>query len=770
MFKNEYTLTVDLKKKMTAITPKFVKYDNATLVFKIFDNGKLYDLTDFTRAEVSHKRPDGKVVLGVGSIETLSNGEFVVRYNYLGSEMNKAGFVETSLSIFSADKKVSILPFKVEIFNDNRDGSVEDSEEEVGILQELIAQVSRVLVEANQAVDSANQAVTSANQAIVDAEAAVASATANATLANDAADNANAKAQLADTAATNANDKATLADEKAQLAEIAANNANNAIVGIDEAKNNANLAADNANNATTNATNATVNANTAITSTELATTKANTATANAISATTNANQVASDTLLAKQAAQIATNNANTATTNANEAVVSVNTAKTNAETATNNANNATANANNATQNANTSASNAQAVADNTSSNGNFVLGQAFKKNNLVLDNGSTWIALVNTQNNPLPVLPITENTWWRLVAQRGVDGTGSVASVNNISPDVNGNVTLDLGDSITSVDGFSPSVGGNVVTHTNKAVLDALTDELGQLEYNGVPVGSVSSVNGQTGAITGLETVTDSNAKLDTKVDKVVGKQLSTEDYTTTEKSKLTGIEDGAQVNAVLSVNGQTGAIIGLETTANIDNKLSTKVDKEIGKQLSTEDYTSIEKAKLSGIENNANNYVHPLNHPPSIITQDADNRFMTDIEKIKLNSIETGAQVNTITSVNGATGAITGLATDTSVDNKIGILNGELDTHLDDYMPHDSKLNSYASSQDVNGVYTAIEFKRIDNTRYMLSTLSNPNGNGNYQTATWEFYGALGITLALTVTWTFTYDTDGNILTKVVA
>jgi hypothetical protein len=36
---------------------------------------------------------------------------------------------------------------------------------------------------------------------------------------------------------------------------------------------------------------------------------------------------------------------------------------------------------------------------------------------------------------------------------------------------------------------------------------------------------------------------------LTNKVDKAVGKQLSTEDYTSTEKTKLAGIEDGAQVN-----------------------------------------------------------------------------------------------------------------------------------------------------------------------------------------------------------------------------
>lgn len=59
------------------------------------------------------------------------------------------------------------------------------------------------------------------------------------------------------------------------------------------------------------------------------------------------------------------------------------------------------------------------------------------------------------------------------------------------------------------------------------------------------------------------------------KVDKVSGKGISTEDYTTTEKNKLAGIAAGAQVNAVTSVAGRTGAVtlakadVGL---TNVDN------------------------------------------------------------------------------------------------------------------------------------------------------------------------------------------------------
>ena len=39
------------------------------------------------------------------------------------------------------------------------------------------------------------------------------------------------------------------------------------------------------------------------------------------------------------------------------------------------------------------------------------------------------------------------------------------------------------------------------------------------------------------------------DAEIENKVDKVEGKGLSTNDYTTAEKEKLSGIEDGAEVN-----------------------------------------------------------------------------------------------------------------------------------------------------------------------------------------------------------------------------
>lgn len=51
---------------------------------------------------------------------------------------------------------------------------------------------------------------------------------------------------------------------------------------------------------------------------------------------------------------------------------------------------------------------------------------------------------------------------------------------------------------------------------------------------------------------------------MESKVDKVEGKTLSTEDYSTEEKDKLAGIELGANVNLIESV-----AVNGIELSIN---------------------------------------------------------------------------------------------------------------------------------------------------------------------------------------------------------
>ncbi|MEG6521184.1 hypothetical protein [Desulfotomaculum sp. 1211_IL3151] len=99
-----------------------------------------------------------------------------------------------------------------------------------------------------------------------------------------------------------------------------------------------------------------------------------------------------------------------------------------------------------------------------------------------------------------------------------------------------------------------------------------------------------------------------------------------------------------------------------------LDLAVAGKVDKVAGKGLSDENFTTVEKNKLAGIATGANNYTHPANHPASIIIQDASNRFVTDTEKANWNAKETpaGAQTkvdahaNNTTTAHGATSAAT--------------------------------------------------------------------------------------------------------------
>lgn len=70
-----------------------------------------------------------------------------------------------------------------------------------------------------------------------------------------------------------------------------------------------------------------------------------------------------------------------------------------------------------------------------------------------------------------------------------------------------------------------------------------------------------------------------------------------------------------------------------------VATQIGRKVDKVAGKGLSTEDYTSEQKAKLAGISSGANNYQHPATHPASMIVQDATHRFITDAERSAWNA-----------------------------------------------------------------------------------------------------------------------------------
>lgn len=124
----------------------------------------------------------------------------------------------------------------------------------------------------------------------------------------------------------------------------------------------------------------------------------------------------------------------------------------------------------------------------------------------------------------------------------------------------------------------------------------------------------LDSIQSQATDISAKADRTYVDSALANKVDKVSGKGLSSNDYTTNDRQKLAGIAAGAEVNVPSDWNASTGAARILNkpdlsqyaSSSDLQTGLSGKVDKVNGKGLSTNDYTTEEKSKLAGIETGA--------------------------------------------------------------------------------------------------------------------------------------------------------------------
>lgn len=81
------------------------------------------------------------------------------------------------------------------------------------------------------------------------------------------------------------------------------------------------------------------------------------------------------------------------------------------------------------------------------------------------------------------------------------------------------------------------------------------------------------------------------------------------------------------------------------------------KAETSVATQLSNGLMASADKKKLDGVADSANNYTHPSNHPADIITPDAAHRFVTDTEKSNWNA-KAGTATATQTG-NGLMGAV---------------------------------------------------------------------------------------------------------------
>lgn len=113
-------------------------------------------------------------------------------------------------------------------------------------------------------------------------------------------------------------------------------------------------------------------------------------------------------------------------------------------------------------------------------------------------------------------------------------------------------------------------------------------------------------------------------------------------DSTTVGRAVLTAIDAAAARAAIgAGTSSTTGAVTDVTGTAPITSTggAAPAIGITAATTVAAGSMSAADKAKLDGVASGATNYTHPANHPPSIIIQDASNRFVTDTEKATWNA-----------------------------------------------------------------------------------------------------------------------------------
>ncbi len=158
----------------------------------------------------------------------------------------------------------------------------------------------------------------------------------------------------------------------------------------------------------------------------------------------------------------------------------------------------------------------------------------------------------------------------------------------------------------------------NTLLASDDTTLDEMQEVVDYIKQNKADLASlgIDNIAGLSTALANLNTKTrDNNDLLGTKVDKVTGKGLSTEDFTTDEKDKLAGISSGAEVNVQPDWNATTGdAFIrnkpSIPTQTIVDDRLSEDSENPVQNKIindalkSTDDKVALNASEITNLQN----------------------------------------------------------------------------------------------------------------------------------------------------------------------
>ena len=153
-----------------------------------------------------------------------------------------------------------------------------------------------------------------------------------------------------------------------------------------------------------------------------------------------------------------------------------------------------------------------------------------------------------------------------------------------------------------------------------------------------------------------------------------------------------------------------------------IDNKLATKVNVEIGKGLSSNDYTLTEKTKLGTVETNANYYVHPSSHQTGMITESS---ALTNLE-----TSENATQHEINLAIDSKINSVGGSVDWSDIQNKPSDYPPSTHNHDDRYYTESEVDTALNNKQDT--LVSGTSIKTINNTSLLGSGNISIGGGGS--------------------------------------
>lgn len=218
----------------------------------------------------------------------------------------------------------------------------------------------------------------------------------------------------------------------------------------------------------------------------------------------------------------------------------------------------------------------------------------------------------------------------------------AITKLNGTSA-VEGSVDKKVADAINE---FATKVSDDQTVNTFKELIDYAADHKGEystlsgeVQANKTAIATLNGKDTDAGSV--AKTVKDAidaaqatlQGNIDKKVDKVEGKGLSTNDYTTDEKTKLEGIAPDAQVNVIeiVKVNGvaltptdkavdvtvPTGALASKDqvTETDLADALATKINGKLDASEVTGDLLTHHASEFAAADHNHDDVYSKLDH-----------------------------------------------------------------------------------------------------------------------------------------------------------